>query len=220
MAVNWGTSFDFVKNRRTSEHERNMRPEPNCAEAQIGTVGSRALDLETSDASVVALYDRYFDFVWRSLKRLGVFPSDLEDAAQDVFVVVHQRIDDFEHRATIKSWIFAIALRVAMAYRRRGWRQRSRIAGDETVLVCARGTPEEEQSALQVAEQVQTVLNEMDDDKRNVFVLADLEQMSGQEIAAALGIPRNTVYSRLRLARAAFADGFRRLKAKDDWRSR
>jgi len=73
---------------------------------------------------------------------------------------------------------------------------------------------------MQTAEQVQTVLNGMDDDKRAVFVLADLEQMSGEEIAAALGIPRGTVYSRLRLARVAFKDGFRHLKAKDDWRSR
>ena len=137
-----------------------------------------------------------------------------------MFIVVHQRIHEFAHRATVKSWIFAITLRVAMAYRRRGLRQRARIAGDETLLVCSGRSPEEAQLAMQTAEQVQTVLNGMDDDKRAVFVMADLEQMSGEEIAAALGIPRNTVYSRLRLARVAFADGFRRLKAKDDWRSR
>jgi RNA polymerase sigma-70 factor (ECF subfamily) len=220
MAVDQSIADDFVKNQRGSRHEGNMRPESSCAEVRIGEAGSLLPAEREAIGNVVVLYDRYFDFVWRSLKRLGVFTSDLEDAAQDVFIVVHRRINEFEHRALVKSWIFAIALRVAMAYRRRGLRQRSRIAGDETLLVCSRGTPEQVQSAMQTAEQVQTVLNGMDDDKRAVFVLADLEQMSGEEIAAALGIPRGTVYSRLRLARVAFKDGFSHLKAKDDWRSR
>jgi RNA polymerase sigma-70 factor, ECF subfamily len=198
-----------------------MSLQSNCAEAELGTVGAlQRPQSDETDPDIVALYDRHFDFVWRSLRRLGVSPNDLEDAAQDVFIVVHQRLDGFEHRATVKSWIFAIALRVAMAYRRRERRQRSRIGGDETALVCSRGTPEQLQAAMQTAEQIQTVLDGMDDDKRAVFVLAELERMPGQEIAAALGIPRNTVYSRVRLARAAFEDGFRRVKSKDAWRCR
>jgi RNA polymerase sigma-70 factor, ECF subfamily len=212
---------DFVKIRGGAGHEEWMSLQSNCADAEFGTVGAlQRPQADATDDDIVALYDRHFDFVWRSLRRLGVDPNDLEDAAQDVFVVVHQRLDSFEHRASVKSWIFAIAFRVAMAYRRRERRQRSRVGGDETVLVCSRGTPEEVQSAMQTAERIQTVLDGMDDDKRAAFVLAELECLNGQEIAAALGIPRNTVYSRIRLARAAFQDGFRRIKAQDDWRYR
>jgi RNA polymerase sigma-70 factor, ECF subfamily len=220
LAVNRGASVDLMKIHRVSRHETSMPLSPNCAEIRDGTVGARPSEAsEAIEVDVIALYDRYFDFAWRSLKRLGVHPNDLEDATQDVFIVVHQRIDEFEYRATVRSWIFAIAMRVAMAYRRRAQRHRLRIAEDETALVCSRGTPEEMQTALQTAEQVQLVLDGMGDDKRAVFVLAELEQISGQEIAAALGIPRNTVYSRLRLARAEFADGFKRLKAKYGWRN-
>ena len=73
---------------------------------------------------------------------------------------------------------------------------------------------------MQAAEQVQSVLEELDDEKRAVFILAELEQLPAAEMAQALGLPINTVYSRLRLARAAFEAGLRRLKAKDEWRYR
>ena len=173
------------------------------------------------DARVVELYDRYFDFVWRSLRRLGVCATDLDDATQDVYVVVHRRLESFEARSTVKSWLFAIAMRVAKDYRQRAARQRSRHADDsELHLLCSQGTPEESKVKLQAAEQVLVLLGQLDDDKRAVFVLAELEQMPAPEIATALGLPVNTVYSRLRLARATFEDGVKRLQAKDEWRYR
>jgi RNA polymerase sigma-70 factor, ECF subfamily len=215
------SSGDFVTDGSLAEHRTNMVPEFAGAEALVGSggLGQAALGVQ-GETDIVALYDGYIDYVWRSLRRLGVSQDDLEDAAQDVFVVVHRRIETFEHRSTPKTWIFGIALRVAKAYRRRGSRQRARVAGDESVLVCTRGTPEEVRAQMQAAEQVQALLDELDDDKRAVFVLAELEHMAAPDIALALGIPTNTVYSRLRLARAAFEEGLKRLKAKDDWRYR
>lgn len=212
---------DFVTSRPQRQHEENMTPALSCDLSLSGPKQLRATATTASiDAQVVELYDRYFDFVWRSLCRLGVPPADLEDAAQDVFVVVHRRLATYEERASIKSWLFGIALRVAKVYRQRGARRRAQMAADESVLVCTRGSPEELRAKMQAAEQVQLLLDELDDDKRAVFVLAELEHMPASEIAQALGIPANTVYSRLRLARAAFNDGLKRLKAKDDWRYR
>jgi RNA polymerase sigma-70 factor (ECF subfamily) len=189
---------------------------------QAGSVEAlreHALD-EVVTESVIELYDRHFHFVWRSLRRLGVASADLDDAVQDVFVVVHRRLHSFEGRSTIRGWIFGIALRVAKTYRRRVARRRLHVADEDSLLVCTHGTPEEARACAQAAEQVQALLDELDDDKRAVFVLAELEQMQAPEIAAALGIPTNTVYSRLRLARAAFERGLKCLTAKDDWRYR
>jgi RNA polymerase sigma-70 factor, ECF subfamily len=186
-----------------------------------GSVAAAHTRAMTGDPpTVVEIYDRYFDFVWRSLRRLGVLADDLEDATQDVFVVVHRRVALFEGRSTIKSWLFGIALRVAKVYRRHSARERQRINEDETVLVCKEGNPEQMRAGVQAAEQLQVLLEELDDEKRAVFILAELEQLTAAEIAQSVGIPINTVYSRLRLARAAFEDGVRRLKAKNEWRFR
>jgi RNA polymerase sigma-70 factor (ECF subfamily) len=173
-----------------------------------------------AEPDVVEIYEQHFDFAWRSLRRLGVLPDDLEDAVQDVFFVVHRRLSDFEYRSTIKSWIFGIAIRVAKIYRNQAARRRRQVAAEAAVLVCSRDNPEQARGHLQAAEQVQQLLDQLDDDQRAVFILAELEQLSAPEMAAALGIPQNTVYSRLRLARAAFEAGLRRMQAKDDWRHR
>lgn len=170
------------------------------------------------DQQVIALYDQHFDFVWRSLRRLGVQACDLDDALQDVFVVVHRKLAAFEARSALRTWIFGIAVRVAKAYRRRVARHRSHVSEEDSVLVCSSGTPEEAHARMQAAQSVQELLEGLDDDKRAVFVLAELEHVSAPDIAEALGIPMNTVYSRLRLARAEFETGLARLKAKDEWR--
>jgi RNA polymerase sigma-70 factor, ECF subfamily len=169
---------------------------------------------------VVALYEQHFDFAWRSLRRLGVAPGDLEDAVQDVFLIVHRRLGDFQGRSAIRSWIFGIAYRVAKIYRHKASRRRKGVTVEEAVLVCSRDTPEEARDHVQAAEQVQVLLDQLDDEKRAVFILAELEQLPAPDIALALGIPQNTVYSRLRLARAAFEAGLRRMQAKDEWRVR
>jgi len=71
-----------------------------------------------SETSFAQIYEEYFAFVWRSLRALGVSRSALDDATQDVFVVVHRRLSDFEGRSSLKTWLFGIACRVAANHRR------------------------------------------------------------------------------------------------------
>ncbi len=158
----------------------------------------------TVTPAFAAVYDVHFAFVWRSLRRLGVPDRLLDDAAQDVFLVVHRRLSGFEGRASLKSWLFAIARRVAHDHRRRVGRK-ERTEELPAALVDARtATPRAEAERNEALRALHEILGAMDDDKREVFVLAELEQMSVPEIADAIGANVNTVYSRLRAARGAF----------------
>ncbi len=156
-------------------------------------------------SSFQQIYDEHFWFVWRSLRRLGVVEADLSDATQDVFLVVYRRFAEFEHRAKVTTWLFRICFRVAKDRSRRAHRWREvldsapgelDVAGD-----AAPGDALERRQALALFE---AAIEELDLDQRAVLVSFELEEMSGEEIATALGIPLGTVYSRLRLARAAF----------------
>lgn len=147
------------------------------------------------------VYAAHFAFVWRVLRTFGVAEAGIEDAVQDVFVVVHRRLADFEGRAAITTWLFAIARRIASGYRRR-------MAGDRTeeLIDDVVGTADTfaALSRAQAAATVMAILERMDEDKRVVFALVELEGMSVPEVASVLDINVNTAYSRLRLARAAF----------------
>jgi RNA polymerase sigma-70 factor, ECF subfamily len=161
------------------------------------------------------IYDEYFDFVWRSLQRLGVRPSLLDDALQDVFVVVHRRLADFEGRSTLKTWLFGICMRVASDYARRHKQQAlTAEPGADVVDISARD-PLEQAARTEAVEFLYEQLAELDDDKRAVFILAELEDMSCAEIAIAVGANVNTVTSRLKAARLAFEAGVRRYQARD-----
>jgi RNA polymerase sigma-70 factor, ECF subfamily len=167
-----------------------------------------------------AVYDTYFPYIWRSVQRLGVPPSLVDDVVQEVFIVVHRRLGNFEARSTLKTWLYAIALRVARVHRARY----RRAEGEPLPLDQARAPdatrPDERAANAEAARLVQAILDGLDDDQREVFVLAELEELPIPEIARALDVKVNTVYSRLRLARAAFAEGAARERARDGWRSR
>jgi RNA polymerase sigma-70 factor (ECF subfamily) len=151
------------------------------------------------------LYDAHFTFVWRSLRRLGVSDANVNDALQDVFLVVHRRLGDFEGRAKITTWLFRICLRVARDYRRRAHVQRE-VLGDSASLACA--DPDADPSLYAERKRNQAIfdaaLEALDLEQRAVFVLFELENMTGDDIAETLQIPLGTVYSRLRLGRLAF----------------
>jgi RNA polymerase sigma-70 factor (ECF subfamily) len=148
------------------------------------------------------IYEEHFSFVWRSLRYLGIPPASLDDAAQDVFVVVHRRLDEFAGRSSVRTWLFGIAHMVALALLRR-----ERKKGGHQPLSLELPSPIEGPDArFETAEAVRWLdafLATLDDDKRAVFVLAELEQMTAPEISEALGVKLNTVYSRLRHARQA-----------------
>lgn len=150
------------------------------------------------------VYGDHVGFVWRTLRSFGVAEPHVEDAVQDVFVVVHRRLAEWEGRAQITTWLFAIARRVAAAYRRRTTtRDRTQpleledepAGGADTFAAMSRA---------QAAAAVMAILDTLDHDKRMVFALVELEQLSVPEVARMLDLNLNTAYSRLRLARAAF----------------
>jgi RNA polymerase sigma-70 factor (ECF subfamily) len=145
------------------------------------------------------IYATYCPYVWRCVRRMGTVPEQVEDVVQDVFLVISERLHLFEGRASLKTWIYAITFRVAAEHRRRRNRnERSKVlAWDPSSPASA----DEEVLARQLADRLHALLDTLDLDQRAVFVLAELEQMSGPEIAEILGIKLNTVYSRLRLAR-------------------
>jgi RNA polymerase sigma-70 factor (ECF subfamily) len=161
-----------------------------------------------------SFYDAHVRFVWRSLLRIGVPESDVADAAQDVFVVVHQKLAEFEGRSKATTWLFAICLRVASDRRRRALSRRECASMDPAH---DQGCPEEiAPFDRQVARRwLQAILDRLPDEQRLVFCLFELEEMSGDEIAELLGVPVGTVRSRLRLAREAFREGVARLQAAE-----
>jgi len=172
-----------------------------------------------------ALYDEHFAFVWRSLRRLGVDPSSLDDAVQDVFVVVHRRLDSFEGRSSPRTWLFGIVLRVARDQRRAARRKRSHglVPTGETdteAVPDASPSPFDAAARGEAVRVLYAILDDLEDDKREVLVMADLEQVTVPEIAELLGANVNTVHSRLRAARAEVAQALARHRARDAWRQR
>jgi RNA polymerase sigma-70 factor, ECF subfamily len=162
------------------------------------------------------LYKEHFRFVWRSLRRLGVPESDVADAVQDVFIVVHRRLDEFEGRSKMTTWLFGISMRVARDRRRLAHNRRRSDddapldeAADETVDVAADAERNQGRRLLV------KLLEMLTPEQHAVFTLFELEGKGGEEIAELLDIPLGTVHSRLRLAREAFERNLKRLQAHD-----
>jgi RNA polymerase sigma-70 factor, ECF subfamily len=168
------------------------------------------------------MYRDGFAYVWRNLHRLGVAPEAVRDAAQDVFLVVHKRIDSYDGSAAVKTWLFAITMRVASQYRRSARRAAGRSVPPQQTLesdpldraVSSQPSPFDEFEAREANRLLLELLDELDDERRAVFVLTELEQMSAPEIAQALDINLNTVYGRLRTARQQFNQALTRFHAR------
>ncbi len=168
----------------------------------------QAMDLQT-------LYETQFDFVWRSLRRLGVPESDVSDAIQEVFMIAHRKLPEFEGRAKFSTWLFQIALGVAGTRRRRAHLRREVMDLSLVDEHCAATrSPEETVSFHQEVAFLDRALEAMNLDQRAVFVLYEIEELPSEEIAALLGIPLGTVYSRLRLGRVAFQRAVRHLSGQ------
>lgn len=155
-----------------------------------------------------AVYAAHVAFVWRVLRTFGVSEAQIEDAVQDVFVVVHRRLREFEGRAAITTWLFAIARRVAGAYRRK----KTTEPIDDIAEPVDSADTFAALSRAQAAATVMAILETMDEDKRVVFALVELEQLSVPEVARMLELNLNTAYSRLRLARVAFEAAVKKVK--------
>jgi RNA polymerase sigma-70 factor (ECF subfamily) len=150
-----------------------------------------------------AVYEATFGVAWRTLARLGVPDGSLDDACQEVFLVVHRRLGDFLGRSQLKTWVVGIATRVAADHRRAARRKPAPQPLDAALPDPAR-SPLEHASVAQERALVQRLLAELPDEQREVLVLTEMEQLTAPEISEALEVNLNTVYSRLRLARRAF----------------
>jgi RNA polymerase sigma-70 factor (ECF subfamily) len=162
------------------------------------------------------IYEQHADFVWRTVRRLGVAEAEAGDAVQDVFLLVHAHLSEFEGRSSLKTWLFAISRSVARQRRMSARRAPALYAegGVDDALDLradvARGAEHNEKVALLAA-----ILMPLPPEQRNVFILFEIEEWTGQEISEALTIPIGTVYSRLELARKAFRAGLQRRAARE-----
>jgi RNA polymerase sigma-70 factor (ECF subfamily) len=151
------------------------------------------------------VYDDNVAFVWRSLRRLGVSEGGIKDALQEVFLVVHRRLPAFEERAHVRTWLFRICMRVAKDQRRRAHVRHE--VPDEVSVGLAAAPGSDGAELVERREElllVDAALERLPTEQRAVFILFELEEMTGDRIAECLAIPLGTVYSRLRLARDAF----------------
>jgi RNA polymerase sigma-70 factor (ECF subfamily) len=168
--------------------------------------------------SFETVYDQHADLVWRSLRRLGLDEAAAEDALQEVFMVVHRRLPDFEGRSTLATWLFGIILFVVRNHRRTQRRKRTDGGAEAQAAIERLSAADEEQPDAQAdraraVARLYRLLDELSDEQREVFVMAELEQMRGTEIARATGVNLNTVYTRRNAARRAFDQAVARMNA-------
>ena len=161
------------------------------------------------------IYELYADFVFRTLRRLGVPERDAADAMQEVFLTVHRTLAGFEGRCSMMTWLFTICRSVARDRRRRAYQRYEITSG---ALVEAEADSSDLSTHLeqrQTLAELDAILDTMEEEQKLVFVLFEIERMTGEEISEALGIPLGTAYSRLRLARATFRAGVARRRAQE-----
>jgi RNA polymerase sigma-70 factor (ECF subfamily) len=174
----------------------------------------------TALPSFRSVYDDYFDFVWTCTRRLGVPVDAVDDVVQEIFVVVHARLNTVERPASLRSWLYGVVRRTASTYHRGRHTRTARESSEsfDDVANLMQPSPLDLAVVNDELRLLWRLLGELDPLKREVFVLAELEEMTMPEIADAIGIPLNTAYSRLRAARQEFNSAFARHAAQQKGR--
>jgi RNA polymerase sigma-70 factor (ECF subfamily) len=174
---------------------------------------------EPVDAPIPAFSEVYSEnvaFVWRSLRRLGISERDLDDVCQEVFVIVHRKLATFHATAMMRTWLFGIARRVAADHRKRAHVRRETLAVPSTLDTSAAVIDTEPAEMRRARAILDEILDELDDKKRAVFVLFELEGMPMSEIAKAVECPLQTAYSRLAAARKQVESAVRRRQLRGE----
>jgi RNA polymerase sigma-70 factor (ECF subfamily) len=158
--------------------------------------------------SLAALFRDHAAYVHRAARHLGAPQGELDDVVQEVFLVAHRRIAEFEGRASPRTWLYGICLRVVANARRRAHRHREQPVARVPDTIAE---PELERSAdaARARSALEAALTELDDTKRAVFVLVDIEEIAIEEVARIVEAPTKTVYSRLYAARARVIEHMR-----------
>ena len=173
-----------------------------------------------NDSRFLSFYREHAAFVWRTLRRFGVDTASVEDATQESFLVAHRRFGSFDG-AHPRAWLAAIARRVAADFRRRAAHHPTCTRDSQHELALAQEALKQSEVAgyrEAAAQLVHRLLDSLDDEKRQVFVLAELEGMSMPEVAASTELNLNTAYSRLRAAKLQMKAEYARVVARDKWR--
>lgn len=166
------------------------------------------------------VYEEMFPFVWRTLRRFGVEASAQDDACQEVFVVVHRKLPEFRGESSLKTWVFGVTSNVVSSYRRTRRRKDPASRGIESTIdpealsAPMAGDPHEVMARNQMARVAEELVNSLDEEKRVMLILADLEGIPVTEIAELHNINVNTAYARLRAARKEFSEAVQRYHAK------
>ncbi len=159
-----------------------------------------------------AIYEAEADYVWNSLRRLGVPPSDVEDLTQEVFVAAFRSFDRYDPSRPLRHWLFGVAVHVANHFRRQP-RHRHEVAvvqdDGRPETHDGRAGPDEAASIAQDRRRLLAALNTLDLGKRAVWVMHEIDEVPIPEVARALGLRLNTAYSRLRSARTELAEALR-----------
>lgn len=162
-----------------------------------------------------AVYRSHAEFVWGALQRFGIRGGDLDDALQEVFVVVHRKLPSYRGEGQMTTWLYGICLRVASAHRRRSHTRRERDMQEiEEVHLVGLASPEDDLAEQQRRQILERLLDELDVEKRALLVMFEIDELSCEEIADILGVPMGTVYSRLHGARKAFAQVVARFRLR------
>jgi RNA polymerase sigma-70 factor (ECF subfamily) len=151
------------------------------------------------------IYEEHFDFVWRTVRRLGVAPGSVDDVTQEVFLVAHRKLDDWQPIGSLRAWLFGIARRVAKDQRRAAERHRRPLA-PEAQFGGAPLDPQKTAETHQVFALVETFLGNLDEERQEIFFLGLVEGLPISEVAESLNLNPNTVYSRVRVLRRELAD--------------
>jgi RNA polymerase sigma-70 factor (ECF subfamily) len=151
-----------------------------------------------------ALYRRHFDFVFRSVRRLGIAEAQVDDVVQEVFLIALRRLSDFQPGSNARAWLFSIASRTSANHRRVQRRNLLRSAPLADYPDSAAG-PFERVMCSDAARVLQRFLDGLSDDKRDLFILSELEELTGPELAATFDANLNTMYARIRCLRQEFA---------------
>jgi len=164
-------------------------------------------------ADFAQLFSEHAPFVLRVLHHLGVPGSDVQDQAQEVFVAVHKGLSSFGGRSSVRTWIYGICVYVASNHRRRAYVRRERAVAEPPEAVDLQAQEAFEHGQRWPA--LQRLLDTLDPEKREVFVLYELEELTMAEVALAVGCPLQTAYSRLQAARATVEAAVHRQRAKE-----
>jgi RNA polymerase sigma-70 factor (ECF subfamily) len=162
-------------------------------------------DMADPAPAIDDIFQEHADFVWRALRRAGLSASDAEDALQDVFLVVHRRLTEYEERGLMRAWLLSISRQVA-GHHRRSANRHLRKAAALAETHPASDSLGDGSERLEAVAFVRAFLAQLDPGQADVFSLVELEEMTAPEVAAVLGVKLNTVYSRLRLARKRFEE--------------